>query len=225
MEKNIVQNNVESPKSCTFAVEMDKTTEMKKAPELNVEKIGTNPFLHTLQIPVTEILSNKDLVEGADGTVINKTLYMEKTQKVEIYYHECAGDNIAKLSDKAQRLLLHVMYTLDRNKDYYWLNKQHYMNRNEIKSHTTVSNAVNELIRYQYLLKTACTGWYWINPYRFYPGSRLARYPDKKIVKGDKWDQTKGKPHGTKKKSFNVGEKSQMEEHEERVVNMYTNDV
>ncbi len=228
MEKNSTQNDAESTNCCILAVEMDKSTEMKKAPPLDKDKIGENPFLQTLTIPVTEILSSKDLVENAEGAVVNKTLYMEKTQKIELYYHECAGDNIAKLSDKAQRLLLHIMYTLERNQDYYWLNKQHYMNRNNIRSLTTVSNATNELIRYQYLLKTACIGWLWINPYRFFPGSRLSKYPDKKVVVDNVWDQTKGKPYQDKnkykKKTINLGEKSRMEENEERVVREYTND-
>lgn len=201
MKEKVIQNVAESPNCCNLAVEMDKTTEMKKTPELNIEKIGTNPFLNTLIIPVTEIISNIDLVETTEGVVTNKVLYMEKTQKVEIYYHECAGDNIAKLSDKAQRMLLHILYTLDRNRDYYWLNKQHYMGRNEIKSPTTVSNAVNELIRYQYLLKTVCVGWFWINPYRFFPGSRLAKYPDKKVIPDKTWDQTNGNSYQSKKKT------------------------
>lgn len=225
MEEKIVQNEVESTKSCTLAVKMENDTEMKK-PQIDRAKIGNNPFLLTLSIPVTKIVSNKELIEDVDGSIINKTLYKEKTQKVEIYYHECARDNIAKLSDKAQRLLLHILYTLDRNDDCYWLNKHLYMKGNEIKSNTTVSNAVNELIRYQYLLKTACVGWYWINPYRFYPGSRLSKYPDKRVVKDD-WDQTKGEPYKPKekKKSFNMGEKSRMEEQEEKAVKVYTNDV
>ncbi len=228
MEEKDVQKFVESTESCNLAVEMNNPTEMKKQPKLDIEKIGTNPFLNTLVIPVTKIISSNDLIENAEGVVTNKTLYMEKQQKVELYYHECAGDNIAKLSDKAQRLLLHVLYTLDRNKDYYWLNKQHYMNRNEIKSATTVSNAINELIRYQYLLKTACIGWFWVNPYRFFPGSRLAKYPEKKVIADKEWDQTKGERYedrSKRNKSVNLAKKSQMEEHEERVTNLYKNDV
>jgi hypothetical protein len=198
-KRNMVQNIVEPTKRCNLAVKMDKTTDMKKAPELDEKKIGENPFVQTLQIPVTKILSSKDLTEDVDGSIINKTLYQEKTQKVEIYYHECAGDNIAKLSDKAQRLLLHILYTLKARKDYYWLNKQHYMNRNDIKSQTTVSNAINELIRYQYILKTCVIGWFWINPYRFFPGSRMAKYPNNKVI-ADDWDQTKGESYQDKKK-------------------------
>jgi hypothetical protein len=212
MEKNVVQNIVEPTNCCTLAVELQNTTEMKKAPEIDENKIGVNPFVQTLQIPVTKIVSSNDLIQDAEGTIVNKTLYREKTQKIEIYYHECAGDNIANLSDKAQRLLLHIMYTLKPNKDYYWLNKQHYMNRNKIRSLTTVSNALNELIRYQYLVKTCVTGWVWINPYRFFPGSRLMKYPDnKKIV--DDWDQTQGIPYEkkVKKKPFGGFQKEDTE--------------
>ena len=199
MVKNNVQNIVNSSECCTLVDKMENSTEMKKAPELDESKIGENPFVQTLRIPVTKVVSSEDLVEDADGTIVNKTLYIEKTQKIELYYHECAGDNIAKLSDKAQRLLLHIMYTLKPKKDYYWFNKQHYMNRNEIKSLTTVSNALNELIRYQYILKTCITGWFWINPYRFFPGSRLAKYPNNKVV-SDGWDQTRGESYQDKKK-------------------------
>lgn len=200
LEKKHVQSEVECTKSCILAVEMDKSTEMKPLPKIDIAKIGTNPFLVQLVIPVTKIVSSDDLVENEEGAVVNKVLYQEQTQKIEIYYHECAGDNIANLSDKAQRLLLHILYTLKRNQDYYQLNKEHYMKRNKIRSMTTVSNAVNELIRYQYLVRSAQVGVYWINPYRFYPGSRISKYPNNIQIKGNTWDQTKGQKYEDKKK-------------------------
>lgn len=217
MEEICVQDDVSSPEWCNLATDMKSSTEMKELPKIDEKNLGENPFVRTLSIPVTPIVSSKDLVLNEAGVIVNKTFYIEKTPKVELYIHECARDNIASLSDKAQRLLLHILYTMGRNKDHYQLNKQHYMTKNKIKSHTTVSNAIQELVRYQYIVKSCKQTVYWINPYRFFPGSRLQKYPNNKEVADKEWDQTNGDRHENKakKKPFRMSKEEPTNEAEE----------
>lgn len=184
----MIQDVVESPNNCTFVVELDNPIEMKKLPKVDPSTLTHNPFTQELVIPVTEIISKVEY-ENVEGVLVNKVLYVEKTKKVSLYIHENSGSNIAGLSDKAQRLFLHILYTVDKGIDWYQFNKEHYMMRNKIKSETTVSNAITELCRYQYICKSHLRTVFWINPHRFFPGNRVLKYPDKiKVVQ--KWDQT-----------------------------------
>lgn len=162
---------------------------MKKQQEFDESQLKNNPFAQTLQIPVTEIIRSDMLNVNADGTTYNGVMYSEKMPKVEIYYCPDCGSNVAGLSDKAQRLFLHILYTLKHKKDYIRINAAYYMNRNNVKSYTTFSNAVKELIRYEFIVATHFKGIYWLNPLRFFPGSRLSKYPQKKLIK-QTWDKT-----------------------------------
>lgn len=188
MEKIKTQKIVESINNCNFDTEIEYQQTVKKLPKFEESKLGGNPFAQKLVIPVTAILSDKDFVKDEEGVIVNKTMYSEKTQKVEIYIHENANSNIAGLSDKAQRLFLFILYSVQRKKDYIQLNTEWYMRLNKIKSYTTYSNAVKELIRYEYITQSCERTVYWINPYRFFPGSRLMKYPDNKEVVQE-WDQ------------------------------------
>lgn len=162
---------------------------MRKQQQFDESQLGSNPFVQTLQIDVTEVIKNDTMNLDTDGTWVHGTMYWEKMQKAEVYYCPGCSGHVAELSDRAQRLYLHIIYSLEPKKDYLRLNAQHYMNKNGIKSHTTYSNALNELIRYQFIVATHIKGVYWLNPLRFFPGSRISKYPDKKNIK-QKWDQT-----------------------------------
>lgn len=190
MEETLVQKFGNSTNGCKFIVELDKSKEMKKLPEVDESQLENNPFCQELSIPVTEIVKGVEWIENEQGVLINKVLYAEKTARVELYIHTDSGNNVAGLSDKAQRLYLHVLYTLKPKKDWVQINSEYYMKRNNVKSFTTYSNAIKELVRYQFLCKTHMKDVYWLNPHRFFPGSRLIKYPDKKRII-QKWDQKK----------------------------------
>lgn len=216
-----------SESGCKFVVQMKNDNEMNKVPEIDEKQLGGNPYVYKLQIPVTEITKVNEFQENVEGVLINKVLYAEKTKKVEVYIHETSRDNVAQLSDKAQRMYLHILYTIKRSKDWVYLNKEFYMTKNKVKSITTYLSAIKELHRYEFIQPSAVKGVYWINPYRFFPGNRVVKYPNNLKIEG-KWDQTKEegrKQSQTTKKSVNLSQKSQMEEQEEKVVSMYTNDV
>jgi len=210
-----IKNNGKTETSCKFAVEMENNQEMRKIPQIDESQLGTNPYLYELQIPVTEIVKDIDYEKTEEGVLINKVLYAERTQKVTLYMHESSKSNVAGLSDKAQRLYLHILYSLTNKQDWFYLNKQDYMNKNKVKSQTTVNAAIGELHRYAFVQPTPVKGYYWVNPHRFFPGNRLEKYPDNKVVVTT-WDQrkdTEKKKPVNKKVGYklNKGEKEQME--------------
>lgn len=185
----MLQEFVTSENNCNFDKELE-IAKMKKLPEFKEQELGGNPFAQKLEIPVTEIVSDVDYEADEEGVIINKKIYAEKTRKVELYIHENANNNVANLSDKAQRLYLFLLYSVNRGKDFLQINSEYYMKLNRIKSFTTYSNAVKELVRYEYIVKSCVNSVYWINPYRFFPGSRLIKYSDKKKIVQE-WDKTK----------------------------------
>lgn len=209
-KKNVSKDLFNYQENGNFTTQMEKDKEMKKAPVIDEATLGGNPFLCTLEIPVTKIISNVDYTENTEGVVVNKVFYCEKTQKVELYMHESARSNVAGLSDKAQRLYLHILYSLTRNQQWIYLNKEFYMRENGVSSQTTFYDAVKELQRYCYVQKTITKEVYWINPHRFFPGNRVLKYPDK--IKASTWDKTKStKSEGSTKKPFKFGKEDNEE--------------
>lgn len=193
---------------CKFAVQMENEHEMNKVPEINESELTKNPFTYELSIEVTKIVKVDEFHQTVAGVLVNKVLYAEKTRKVELYMHENSRDNVANLSDKGQRLYLHVLYTLKRSKDWVYINKEYYMKKNKVKSQTTFNSAIKELHRYQYIQPTHIKGVYWINPHRFFPGNRVTKYPDNLKVIGN-WDQTMEEDNEPVKKPFSGFTKGQ----------------
>lgn len=207
----IVKNYDDYQNISTFTVESKHDSKMQKsAPEIDEKVLGGNPYMYTLVIPVTKVV--KVDIDDMEGVVVDKVFYAERTPKVSLYKHETSRSNVAKLSDKAKSLYLHILYTLKANKDYIYLNREFYMRENEISSLSTFYGAVKELIRYEFIQKTNTNEVYWINPHRFFAGNRINKYKDRMKIEGT-LDKTKSKPTGDKKEpfSFSKGEKEDVE--------------
>jgi len=164
---------------------------MTKRPEIKKD-LGLNPFLETFTIPVTQAESETDFILVDDIMLPSKYL-METMQRTELYYTDGVRKRIAGLSDKAQRLLWDIVFSLDRGKDYFQFNTEYYMLSQKIKSRTTVVNAMSELKRYCFVANTPQSCVYWINPSVFFSGSRLNFYKktqdSKKVLNITKWEK------------------------------------
>jgi hypothetical protein len=163
---------------------------MKKLQEFDEKDLGNNPFSASLVIPVTEVIQSKEFKNNGEGVVIKDTYYSERQQKVTLYYCYDCGNNVFGLSDKAQRLLWFIVYTLKPSKDFFQFNQEYYMKSNNVKSLTTINGAIKELIRYDFIVNSHIKTVYWINVNRLFPGARLEKYGDKKVIKTS-WDKTK----------------------------------
>lgn len=141
---------------------------------INEDELGLNPYLATLLIPVR--VWNKK-VKSDTGEIITDELDFEYTKYVKVYKKPANRKVINSLSDKAQRLYLWLLQVTQEGEKYLWLNRELYTEENNIKSNTTIVNAIKELVTRQIISKTGVTNYYWINPEFFFSGSRLKAYP------------------------------------------------
>lgn len=162
---------------------------MTKPEVCDPERLLNNPFQYSLEIPVTVIISNTEYVKDpADGIIINKKIFLERTPVVKIYTSKETEQFVYNLSDRAQRLYLHILYNLNAAVDYIQINRRTYMDEQKIKSVNTYKAAEKELIRYNFILHTEYKTVFWINPNLFFAGSRIQKYPNNlKIIQ--KWEQ------------------------------------
>lgn len=172
---------------CKKSVHMSRPLE-----KYDPDKLVNNPFVTDLKIPVTRTIAPNQYTFVVDmddsekvGTYTKTGFYIDKVQSSRVYYTANAKEKIYKLSDKAQRLYLYLLYNLPKSKPYVQINKQNYMVKNEVKSRITYSNAIKELIAEGFITGTQYKTVYWINPTLFTSGNRLKIYPNNLDVKGE----------------------------------------
>lgn len=152
-----------------------------KKPKVDEDAIGTNPFIVPLQVTVKEIEFTNQLKKDKDGDWISPKVLLENEPCVKLYVSTDKRKIINKLDDKSKSMLLWIFYTVERNKDYIWINKERYKEEQEIKSENTVRGAVKNLIRYGLIQYTIVKDVYWINPDFFFFGNRVKKYPNNLI--------------------------------------------
>lgn len=159
---------------------------MKKLEVIDPDKMLRNPFSVPLKIETTRITDSKKYIPDADGVMHPVEFLIERQQSARLYYYAGAKDEVYNLSVSAKAMLLYVLYNLESGRDYVRMNQQNYMIKNEVKSVNTYKAALKELCRYCFLSQSVdYKDVYWINPMRFFSGSRIEKYPDNVIVKSE----------------------------------------
>lgn len=79
---------------------------------------------------------------------------------------------------KAKDLCWFIIYELNSQQDWLWINKERYMKESHV-SLNTYKAAVLELDRYGILQPTVYKDTYWVNPMFFFHGDRIKKYPSK----------------------------------------------
>lgn len=156
----------------------------KKKPDLTAESLGINPFVEGLSIYVTK-RSHKVL--NKMGIEDDKEFDLESVPYTKVF--EVLGDRkqVSDLPVRSKELYLHLIHTIKSAHDYVWIDRVAYMKLMKISSVNTYKTAVRGLsdglyVYPHYKLKDV----YWINPYFFFKGSRINKYPekvyDKKVI-------------------------------------------
>ena len=159
---------------------------MKKQQVIDESKLVLNPFVNNLQIEATKMTDLNKYVIDSNGEPQPVSTLIEKRQNVKLFYCTACKDMVYNLSPGAKSLYLFVLYNLESGQDWIQINTQWYMSKNSIKSINTYKEAVKELCRYMFLNQTAdYKDVYWINPMLFFSGNRIAKYPEKVIIKGE----------------------------------------
>ena len=145
-------------------------------PKFTEEDLGGNPFIQSLVVRVCDFKTGK-IIEDEEGIKDYEYAEREYDPCTKVYTESIDRKIINGLSPKAKELYLFLIYSLNTGKDYFWFNRQRYMEELNIKSNTTVCNAIFELSRYCIIYKAATVkDVYWINPAFLFAGNRIKKY-------------------------------------------------
>ena len=113
---------------------------------------------------------------------ITKSYVKDRANKVSIYKNSDMLKVKMYMAGISLKLLTYISETLESGQDNFKMSgkKQNsFMEAASIKSRSTFYKAVDELIRYGFIIPTGKQGYYWINPFRFFTGNRLKKYSDR----------------------------------------------
>jgi hypothetical protein len=151
-------------------------------PDIDLKKIGTNPFLFNLKIDVNKIPVNGAWKRDKEGIMLPMELELERAPFCKVFSDSKRRLEMVKLSPRAKDLLLWVIYEVDVNKDWFWLNRVRYMEESKVSSYNTYKSALDELLGANYLSPMYKQGYYWINPHFLFNGNRPTIFP-KNVIK------------------------------------------
>jgi|GEM_PF-1980184 len=152
-----------------------------KKPIFNDQEIGGNPFVGDLEIKVVERIIEGQFIKGDDGYVRAK-VQLEYDIYAKLYTDAKRRKEINELPLRSKEILLWLLFSLSPGKDYVWINKRRYMKECNVSSIDTYKNALKELIKKKYLCYSVMPDVFWINPYKFFKGSRVNKFPDKVVL-------------------------------------------
>jgi hypothetical protein len=139
-----------------------------------------NPFTYSLEIKLKRF-ENTAAFERDDEIILHQFYTRESTPKVSLYVkpeHRLIQNSLLSC---AKELLLWLLYVLETNKDYIWINRMRYMSETST-SLNTYKKAVDNLERYGFIDKAPVKDTYWINPEFFFKGDRRKKYPTKCVI-------------------------------------------
>lgn len=144
------------------------------------KKLGINPFIANLQIPINKLQldSFREITEDGESIKLYDTVTLEKTKFTKMY---CSSERrilLMNCSLRSKELILWIMFEIKSSEDYIWINKERYMRESNISSINTYKDALLELIRYGIIALSGVQNVYWINPDMFFKGDRISKYPN-----------------------------------------------
>jgi len=149
-----------------------------------------NPFVCEQKIKVVAknqkkaIMSTEQLLSGdriiENPELGNLQLYylLDASNKVSVYMTPELRGIYLHLSEIAHKVLRYIEGILRNGEDVIKFNTDKFMIEADIKSRTTVYKGTEELCRYGFIAHHHKQSYYWINPFRFFNGSRIDKYPN-----------------------------------------------
>lgn len=155
-----------------------------KKPSIDEKKLGKNPFLSSLKIAVNRVTSiDKYKFDKKDEIWEHAEMDWESVSFTRVYSDSQRRLLMVQLSPRGKDLLLWLIYEAESNKDWLWLNKTRYMEESNVKSINTYKEALNELIRENFITKSVISDVFWINPHFFFNGNRIKCFPENVVAK------------------------------------------
>lgn len=155
---------------------MEKVKKREFKPLFNEELLGTNPFTEQLVVYVSKIEYKGQYKKDKDGDLVPVFGEIEYEGLCKIYVSAEKRKKTNSLSTRAKELLLWLIYEVNTNEDFIWINRVRYMQENKISSMNTYRAAVNDLIFHGFIIRSVVNAVYWINPALFFNGNRIKKY-------------------------------------------------
>lgn len=137
-----------------------------------------SPFRYSLKIRVSKMTDNGKFVVGDDGLSMPSVVYFDKANKVSYFQSKDNEDTLSLLGGASLKLFIHIMNQVEKGNDWVRINRAAFCNKYGVKSSTTFSGAINELLRYQIICGTHYKTIYWVNPSFLFNGNRVDKYSD-----------------------------------------------
>ena len=146
-----------------------------KKPPCDPSEFGVNPFISSLIIEAKEIVNPGKFV-FENGKYEQSTSIIEVELASRVYIRTDKRKYITALPPNAKALLFWIVYELEYNQDYLWINGKRYMEESKT-SLNTYKAALKELSFAGIITPVAfCKEHYWINPWYIYLGNRIEQY-------------------------------------------------
>ena len=156
-----------------------------RKPLIDTSKLKSNPFVFGLEIPVIHYEDRYKYVMDFEGILTNEVYSIDHEKGTKVYVSSERRKLIAKLTPNACKLLKWVEQELDYNSDWFWLNKDRYMDESAV-AYNTYKKSIMELQVNSFLSKTAMSDVFWLNPHYFFFGNRVKKYENNlKVVKNN----------------------------------------
>lgn len=160
-----------------------------------LENTVLNPFMFNQKIEVV-LFNSKNRVINIDAIpknnqinsspmihTINSEYVLDRQHNTSIYMTPELRLIYLRLSDVANKILRYIEGNLRYNKDIVNINVNKFLEESLIKSRSSYYKGIEELCRYGFITPTTKTNKFWINPLRFYCGSRTTSYPNSLSIK------------------------------------------
>lgn len=154
-----------------------------KRPHIEEDRLGVNPFLSTLVVPVNKIIMSGQYRADKEGLILPVEVELDKDVSCKVFVDAGRRKQMVALTPRAKDLLLWLIYEVDSGRDWMWINYLRYMAECDVRSYNTYKTAVRELCIKNFLGTTVLNHVYWINPHFFFNGSRIAAFPGNVVRK------------------------------------------
>ena len=163
---------------------MKSTSKRSLKPDIDGKKLGKNPFIEHLVVPVNKLaLKDQYTVEKVkldDGSM--EKIYLpafssaESDEMTRVYTCSANRKDLSVLSARAKELYMFLLYNIDYNEDWVWLNRAMYMKENKVSAPNTFITARNELVTAGVISITVKKDVLHINPKYFFKGNRISKF-------------------------------------------------
>ena len=147
----------------------------KRRPIIDENKLKNNPFRLDLIIRVNNVPRK---AYDANGKQIDTIAPLEAQGYTKLFHSADTRNMIINMAPVAIKLFLWIVYNIQRNKDWIWLNSDWFNKKANFSSANSYKKAKDELIDNGIIMPTSIKEVYYVNMRILFFGQRTAKYED-----------------------------------------------